>query len=390
MLPRLRTENAKFPHCVAIQRRGLAFLRSLHGDGNGLRGIVPVTISIPSAQVGLPIAFRVRRIGSQDMPARVRCVPCEFPGAPRMRRYGRRERRVTRRLGAVHPDLDSHDHTLAGPRLASHDHWATAYGIPVPGRDDDRADAHRANRARRVAVLVIVYIPAELVVTPKRLRESLDPLEPFHAGHAVPARDDQPNRPSVLPEDRPAVHLDGEERVRGPRLPQREGPPERNLVRDVRWASSVRADGEDFNRVRSQAYEFQEGAQGNARPSGCAHRAEPPRLPRRERRESGATVPRALERHRHGASAYRLEVGRVQPQSPLDRTDDLQNVPARRQVWPAEVTPHKEPGFRRQVVSEVLGRAFRIEWLGPGDSHPFLPALPGGLPRLLPCQGSLP
>src|SRR2546422_11262611 len=177
MLPRLRTENAKFPHCVAINRRRLAFLQSLHGDGNGLRGIVPVTIPIPSAPVRLPIAFRVRRIGSQDVPARVRCVPCKFPGAPRMRRYGRRERRVPRRLGAVHPDLDSHDYTLAGPRLAAHDHLATAHGIPFPGRHDDGADADRANRSRRVAVRVIVYIPAEMVVTAKRLPESPDPLE---------------------------------------------------------------------------------------------------------------------------------------------------------------------------------------------------------------------
>src|SRR5207245_10755320 len=197
MLPRLRTENAKFPHCVAINRRRLAFLQSLHGDDNGLRGIVPVTISIPSAHVGLPIAFRVRRIGSQDVPARVRCAPCEFPRAPRMRRYGRHERLVPRRLGAVHPDLDSHDYTLAGPRLAAHDHLATAHGVPVPGRHDDRADADRANRGRRVAVRVIVYIPVELVLTAKRLRESLDPLEPFPAAHAVPARYRAPDRPSV-------------------------------------------------------------------------------------------------------------------------------------------------------------------------------------------------
>src|SRR5205807_641906 len=77
--------------------------------------------------------------------------------------------------------------------------------------------------------------------------------------------------------------------------------------------SSVRAKREDFDRAWPQTGGFQDGPQGDARPSGCAHRAEPPRLARRERLESGATIACALDRHRQSASAHRLEVGHVQP-----------------------------------------------------------------------------
>jgi len=67
-----------------------------------------------------------------------------------------------------------------------------------------------------------------------------------------------------------------------------------------------------------------------------------------------------------------LEVGDVQPQRLLNRTDDLENLFARH-GWPAEVTSHKEGGFRREVLSESLERRFRIEWLGREDSHAFFP-----------------
>src|SRR5438093_10983643 len=345
----------------------------MNSDGNGLLGVVPVTVSIPSADLGLPIAFRVRRIGSQHVPARVRGVPREFPRAPRVRRYRWQERRFLGWLAAVHSDLDSYNHTLAGPRLAAYDHFALTHDVPFPGRHDDRADADRANRDRRVAVRVIVHVPAELVVTAKRLRESFDALEPFHAGHPVPAWDDQPNRRSVLRGNRPAVHLEGEEGVRVPRLREREGPRERNLVRDLRWPSSIRADGEDFNHLRSQASGLQDGPQGNARPAGRAHSPEPPRLPRRQRLESSTTVSRALERRRQGPCAHRLEVGDVQLQRLLNGTDNLEDLFALRHVWSVEVTPHKEGGFRREVFCKSLERSFGIQRFGREDSHAFSP-----------------
>src|SRR3989449_1888869 len=215
-------------------------------------------------------------------------------------------------------------------------------------------------------------MPAELVVTAKRLRESLDALEPFHAGHPVPAWDDQQNRRSVLRRNRPAVHLEGEEGVRVPRLREREGPRERNLVRDLRWPSSIRADGEDLTHVRSRACGFQDGPKGNARPSARAHRAEPPRLPRRQRLESSTTVPRALERRRQGPCAHRLEPGDGQLQRLLNRTDNLEDLFALRHVWSVEVTPHKEGGFRREVLCESLERSFGIQRFGREDSHAFL------------------
>src|SRR5207245_9977077 len=214
---------------------------------------------------------------------------------------------------AVRTLLAPDDPPRAGPCLAAYDHVAVADRVPVLGRHDHRADADRAHRSRRVAVLVIVHIPAELVVTAKRLRENLEPLEPFHAGHAVPARDDQPDGRSVLREDRPAIHLEGEEGVRVPRLGEREGPRERNFVRAVRWPSSVRANREDFDRAWPQTGGFQDGPQGDARPSGCAHRAELPRLARRERLESGATIACALDRPRQSASAHTLDVAPAHP-----------------------------------------------------------------------------
>src|SRR5207249_11391218 len=122
----------------------------------------------------------------------------------------------------------------------------------------------------------------------------------------------------------------GEEGVRVPRLREREGPRERNLVRDLRWPSSIRADGEDFNHVRSQACGLQDGPQGNARPSGRAYSPEPPRLPHRQRLESSTTVPRALERRRQGACAHRLELGDVQLPRLLNRNDYLQDLTVQR------------------------------------------------------------
>src|SRR5207245_7261127 len=113
------------------------------------------------------------------MSARARVAPCEFPCAPRMRRYRRQQCRFLGRLGAVHPDLDSHDDTLAGPRLAAYDHLALMHDVAVKGRHDDRADADGANRGGRVAVGVIVHVSAELVITAERLRKSLDPLKPL-------------------------------------------------------------------------------------------------------------------------------------------------------------------------------------------------------------------
>src|SRR5207245_7922981 len=148
---------------------------------------------------------------------------------------------------AVRTLLAPDDPPRAGPCLAAYDHVAMAYHVPVLGRHDHRADADRAHRGRRVAVLVIVHIPAELVVTAKRLLENLEPLEPFHAGHAVPAGDDQPDRRSVLWEDRPAIHLEAEECVRVPRLGEREGSGERNFVIDLRSTSSVSDGCEDFD-----------------------------------------------------------------------------------------------------------------------------------------------
>jgi len=89
--------------------------------------------------------------------------------------------------------------------------------------------------------------------------------------------------------------------------------------------------------------------------------------------ESGATIACALDRHRQSASAHRLEVGHVQPHGLLDRTDDFQNVFARHPVGSAEVTPHKELGFRCKGLFESRERRFRIQWLGRENSHAFLP-----------------
>src|SRR5256885_2476419 len=134
----------------------------MNSDGNGLHGVVPVTVSIPTADLELPIAFRVHRIGSQHVSAQVRCVPREFPCAPRVRRYRGQERRFLGWLAAVHSDLDSHDHTLAGPRLAAYDYIALTHDVPVPGRHDDRADADRANRDRRASLRAVGDVAAPL------------------------------------------------------------------------------------------------------------------------------------------------------------------------------------------------------------------------------------
>src|SRR3989449_9076315 len=195
----------------------------MNSDGNGLHGVVPVTVSIPSADLELPIAFRVHRIGSQHVSARVRGVPCEFPCAPRVRRYRWQERRFLGWLAAVHSDLDSYNHTLAGPRLPAYDHFALTHDVPVPGRHDHRPDADRANRDRRVAVRLIVYVPAELGVTTKKLRASFDAREPFYAGHPLPTWGGQPKRRPALRGERPAGPLGGGGGVRGPPPPARGG-----------------------------------------------------------------------------------------------------------------------------------------------------------------------
>src|SRR2546422_23700 len=93
---------------------------------------------------------------------------------------------------------------------------------------------------------------------------------------------------------------------------------------------------------------------------------------RRQRLESSTTVSRALERRRQGPGVHRLEPGDVQLQRLLNRTDNLEDLFALRHVWSVEMTPHKEGGFRREVLCESLKRSFGIQRFGREDSHAFL------------------
>ncbi len=101
-----------------------------------------------------------------------------------------------------------------------------------PGRPGEFGDAHHRHDGHRYAVARWLFRPVgpgqrvvgRVPVRVQRVAGDFDVAEPFHAGRAQPAGDDQAGRESVVRRQRFAVHGQRDERIVRPCLGDRQPP----------------------------------------------------------------------------------------------------------------------------------------------------------------------
>ena len=167
----------------------------------------------------------------------------------------------------------------------------------IPGGTISERGTIRDDRLARLVGRLPQAIAARLLVALEGPVEHRDPLQPLDARHPVPAGHDQPQR-----ESRAGAGAAGRS-SRRPAAPPRAAPrpaggcariaaPRRPRPRGRAPRKSTSTAPSSTSRLLEQA------AQRRAGPLGRAHRLEQPRLAQRPRRERGAAVSGALQRHR--------------------------------------------------------------------------------------------
>ena len=237
---------------------------------------------------------------------------------------------------------------------------------------DARADAHpRDGLVRTVRPLVHVVPGLELAGV--GLGEDVDPLEPLHRGDGVPVGYDEPERGAVIGSQRFAVHLVGEQDVRGRvgRLGQRQRTHEGQVVlvglREDRLQvvrPVVGALEPDVDAISGWLDQGKHVAEPYAGPSCCRDGVVAPRLTRRQGPHLQPAVARALERDRLVVGRQRAEVLEREGGGAVHRTPDLQGAVMGRQ---REVAAHVVELGGRGVARQ--GSCRRLGVVGSGVDH---------------------
>src|SRR3989442_9710646 len=125
-------------------------------------------------------------------------VPRERPASPHVLAQRWIERGIRPR--SVYANFDPLDCGLTRPGSARQVNGAafnessSSEEIRNPGRSHEGPNADPVHRRARVVSVALIAVRSDLLETLERCRDRLDRAEPFDAGHAVPAWDDQPER----------------------------------------------------------------------------------------------------------------------------------------------------------------------------------------------------
>ena len=192
------------------------------------------------------------------------------------------------------------------------------------------------------------------LVPVERLVDERDAREPLHAGHPVPAGNDEPKREPVLRRQRHAVDLVREERIASEQHLEGKAPLVDLLLTALDTA--VEAGEQRIGRAGRDACLLEQLRDAHSAPASGPNCLEKPRLAHDVRFDVHAAVARALHRHGDLDGRARAEVVERQRERALDEPADLQ--PPRGGIDLRDVVVDEEvvQADRRDVPAE------RLEW----------------------------
>ena len=200
----------------------------------------------------------------------------------------------------------------ARPRLARQRNGAGVHQsrprhkIRHPRRQHQRANPHLADRLPGIIRRVLVAIRLLHLIARERLGDRLYAGKPLDAGHAIPARNQQPQRIAVLRLQRRAVHLIRQQRLVARNLGKRQAA----LIKLRLAALHALVAPREHNLDRRAVYarRVKDAFQRRSRPFCRADSLKQPRLAHRTRTQPRPPIARALHHHRHRYARHPLDV----------------------------------------------------------------------------------
>jgi hypothetical protein len=198
------------------------------------------------------------------------------------------------RLSIVDADLHLGDPGATRPRPALEEHPAGAHD-PGPGhevrevgRDHQRTGRDPGHRVTGLVGVAAHAIGDGLLETGERLGDDVDPAQPLHVGHAVPAGRDQPHGIAVLRRQRRATHRVRRQHVLLAGLGERQAA--LIVLLDPALHTVIGAGEHDVDRGGIHLRKREDVPQRHARPLGGADRLDQPGLADRPGVQAGAPV----------------------------------------------------------------------------------------------------
>ena len=267
--------------------------------------------------------------------------------------------------GAGEADFDACHGPGSRPGLAAYRARARAQRRAGGRGGDARAHAHQVDGLGG-AVGPLVHVVPGLELAGVRLGQDVDPLEPFHRGDGVPVGHDDPEGRSVVGTQRLAVHLVGDQDLRGRigGVCERQGADEGQVV-----LVGVGEHGVEVVRAVVGALEAHVDAvcpgtrllehlvEQGALPAGGRDGVVAPGLTGRQRPHLEPPVAGALERDRALVRRHGAEVVERQRQRVLDRAADLERAVVGRQ---REVAAHVVELGGSDLAGQGFGRRLRV------------------------------
>src|SRR5215217_937051 len=189
------------------------WLRSAHGDGDALDAVHLVALEIPEWRHWLREPALVG--GSGEQPRRAGLgVPAVSEPAPGEPAAAGDDLRFVPGRSTVRADVDASDPTEAGPRVAGQLPRSGNQLGSIDRGGDQRLDRHLAHGLNRLARLGVEGVVVGVVVAVERHRLREQPGQPLRRRDPCPAGYKQAHGTAVLRQQRRAVHLPDEHRVR--------------------------------------------------------------------------------------------------------------------------------------------------------------------------------
>ena len=238
--------------------------------------------------------------------------PGALPFAPGPGADGGQELGVGPGGAVVGAEFDAGDGGGAGPGASGDQDFAgvhqaaAGHKVGYAGGNHQGTDADVGDGVAGVVGAVGVAVGAFHLVAVEVSGDGVNAVEPFDAGHTVPAGDDQAQGVAVLGRDGFVVHCPGQQDVVGDL-----GYGEAALVplALVALHAFVQAGEYEFGGVRVEAGFVQQGAEGSAGPAGSADGFVEPGLAQGAGGEEGAAVAGAFQGDGSGHGGAGHQVG---------------------------------------------------------------------------------